>query len=331
MAGAVLFFVRGRRPANETLLSGRNVFADQTTERRVDPQSLASLAWDDVSATAEGLSADRDLLAEVSRVAAHSRHSPAVYLRGLLLLAANDTESALTTFLLIRPEEIPPSHLYGPYRLHNVLRPSEKNPFQDAITRAVAESKVPPLIQARVLAAEGRLQEALKAYLKTDPASWTDWDLRALRPLRIHSGLANDTGTMLLAALKGGRVPESLRPQIIELIKAPVDAATLEDLKRQFLIQVNTNPLIRQAAITGAVQQLAVRQKFVGKKYRALLDEHAAADPKGLPDETVLMLTLSGTQLQDVAGFNRWSKELKRRYPTKEIDQWLNQLRPATR
>jgi len=113
----------------------------------------------------------------------------------------------------------------------------------------------------------------------------------------------------------------------VAILKAPQDQASLDQLKAQLLQQINSNPDVRRAAITGAVQQLSVRQKFVGRKYRELLDGCSAQNAIELPDETVLMLTLSAARLRDAAAFDRWSQELKRRYPTAEMEKWLKELR----
>lgn len=329
---AVFFFLRSHyAPDAPGLSPGRDILVNAIGDGTVDEQLLASLSWNDLAATAEGISADQNLRDQVIAITAGMQHPPALYLSALLLMAANDLPSALETFLLIPPTQIPPTHLYAPYRLHNGLRPSQPNPFLAEVNRAVAENGVPPLIQARVLAGQGRLPDALKAYLKTDPAEWTDLDLRALRGLRMHAGLANNTATMLLAALKGGRVPSALRPQLIEVLKAPLESSTMDDLKGQLLEQINRDPDIRRAALAGAEQQLKVRQEFVGRNYRGMLDGNRIENAMSLPDETVLMLVLSAARLQDSSAFDAWTQELTRRYPTPEVKQWIKELRAPSR
>lgn len=332
VGGPILFLLLPRRhpPPSPALSQGRNLLATGVAGRRMDEALLNKLAWADVVPTAEGLGTDKGWCEEVVALAGRMRHPPVLYLRGLLLLATNELASALATFLLIPVAEIPATHLYAPFRLHYELRPAEPNPFQAAISRAVAQNQVPPLIQARVLAGDGRLREALKAYLKTDPAEWASLDVRVLRGLRLHAALGGDTAAMLQAGLSGGRVRRDLRPQIVEVVNAPLDQATMEDLKNRMLRQIDGDPALRRAALTGAVQQLTVRQQFVGRKYRELLDQQGARPALDQPDETVLMLTLAAARLQDAAAFERWSQELKRRYPTSEIEQWLNQLRTPT-
>jgi hypothetical protein len=330
-AGLAVFLALDRRPKPAAVPPpGRNVLARGAGERTLDPQLLSAVTWNDVGATAEGVNADRALREEVIQATDTNRHAPAVYLRGLLLLANTNLESALGTFLRIAPAEIPASHLYAPYRLHSTLRPSATNPFAAGLHQAVQEARVPPLIAARTFVADGRLAEALKAYLRTDPADWTALDVRALRGLRLHAAFANDTAAMLQAALKAGRVPEELRAEVVAAVKAPADPATLDDLRQQFLQRLKADPDLQRAAVTGAVRQLEVRQQFAGRKYRELLDGKSVDNPLELPDETVLMLTLAAAKVRDEPAFERWSQELTRRYPTAEIRQWLNQLRPRS-
>jgi len=75
--------------------------------------------------------------------------------------------------------------------------------------QAVAEQRVPPVVQARVLWNQGLMQEALRVYLKSDPASWASQDILAFRSLRFHAGLANNTAAMLQAASKRAAFPRT--------------------------------------------------------------------------------------------------------------------------
>ena len=121
--GAIYFFLRQPYPAVASdLPPGRNILVSATTNAIFDEQLLATLSWNDLAATAEGVSNDIALRDKVAAAAAKMQYPPALYLSALLQMAANDLPSALAIFLLIPPAEIPPTHLYAPYRLHNVLR-----------------------------------------------------------------------------------------------------------------------------------------------------------------------------------------------------------------
>ena len=194
---------RGNEVADE-FSGGRNVLIIDFAGGTADLNLLESISWKDVVPTAEGISSDKAFTRKAIETTAPLLHPPALYLRGLLQLAAEDPQSARATFELIPPDQIPAALLYAPYGLHNALDPRTPNPFLAAMLRAVELAQVKPLIQARVLATDGRMEPALKSYLRTDPADWTTQDAAHLRALRFQAGLANDTAVMLQAALKAG-------------------------------------------------------------------------------------------------------------------------------
>jgi hypothetical protein len=333
LALVVTFFAgcdRGDEAAPKAV-PGRNILVSDVAGGKGGLQLLETISWNDVVPTAEGVSSDKAFTRRVIEATATQLHPPALYLRGILLLSAEDPQSALAAFELIPPGEIPAELLYAPYRLHNALNPRTPNPFLTAILRAVELAQVPTLIQARVLATDGRMEQALKSYLRTDPADWTTQDAAHLRALRFQAGLANDTAAMIQAALKAGRVRESLRSELIDILNAPRDQESLENMKAQLVYQIQTDPGTREAAIKSAQQQLSVRQQFMEKNYRALLDQHRDRPAVELPDETVLMLMLSAAQLRDGSALELWSQEMTRRYPTPEVEKWTRELQEAAR
>ena len=323
---AFYFKYRPLRNAAPVVLPGRNVLTTSIGTGKIDEQVLKTLSWTDLGPTAESAGSSQGMREKIIAVTSGTQNHPTLYLRALLFMSQSDLSSALSTFLQIPPSEIPSIYLYAPYRLFNEQRPSQPNPFADSIRKAAERQELPLLMQARIHVNDGRFPEALKAYLKTDPAEWSDIDMRALGGLRIQAGTANDAAVILQAALRGGRLPGNLRTQAVEVLKAPRDQTAMEDLKDKFIAQLKTNENLRRSAITGAVQQLTARQQFASRKYKELQAEYAARIPSDLPDETVLMLTLSSARIQDMPSFQRWSQELKRRYPTPDIEQWLSQL-----
>lgn len=330
LAGVLAGFFVWKAQKSQATVSvrpGRNIIVLGVADGRLDAKLLGTLNWEDVVPTAEGIAANKNLCREVVAVAKRANHPPGAYLSGLLLMASGDLEAALASFTSVPVASIPATHLYAPYRLQSVLRSTQPNPFLPPLARAVAENQVPPLIQARILAAQGKTPAALKAYLQTDPAQWADIDARTLGAMRMQSGSARETAVLLQGALRGGRVPEPIRPQLIAWVKAPSEPVSMEDLKRRMLERIRRDPKLKEAAIAGAAQQLEVKQKFVGKHYRELLDAHRGAAAMEQPDETVLMLTLSAARLKDEMELDRWSKELRRRHPSTDTDTWLNQIR----
>lgn len=310
---------------------GRNIFLSVSPEATNASESLATLAWEDIAPSIEGMSRDMVFRGKLLAATAQVRGAPALYLRALLLLASDDPRQALDTFLAIPPAEIPPLHLYAPFRLHAALNPGVPNPYQAPLNQAIADNRVQPLIKARVWAVEGRLQDSLREYLKTDPAEWADLDLRAFRTMRLHAGLSNDTAAMLQAALRGGRVRDAQRTELVAMLNAPRDKGVLDELKAQFLRRMNSSQAVRDAVRAGALRQIALRKTFVLKKYRELLDEYRDMPPIQLPDESILLLTLSAAQEKDASAWPVWSGELLRRFPTPEVKKWLNQLIPPLR
>lgn len=317
-------------PAGSDFRAGRNVLVADVASGKPELKLLENLAWRDVIPTVEGVSGQKNLAPEVMATTAALKNPTALYLRAMLQLAANDPRGASATFGKISPSEIPEALLYAPYRVFR-SESGQPNPFRERMKAAVAQGAVTSLVQARVHAAEAEFDLALKAYMSSDPAEWTRFDVVQFRALRMQSPLANDTAAMLQAALKAGRVPQKLRPELLAVLETPYDKAALEQMKAQLLAAMHSTPDLRNAAIAGAEQQLAARQKFAQKKYREMLAEYRERAPESLPDETVLMLVLGSAQEKDSAAFSPWSQELTRRYPTPEVQKWIKQIRPAPR
>lgn len=333
LVGAAFFLLgcdRGHESGRQAP-TGRNILISDVAGGKVDLQLIDSISWKDVVSTAEGVSSDKAFSRKIIEATKTARRPATLYLRGMLLLAVNDAKAAQATFAAIPPAEIPVALLYAPYRLHNGIRPDQSNPFLPAMTRTVEQGQVQPLIQARVWAVEGQTEKALKAYLQTDPAEWTTQDVAHLRVVRFQAGLANDTAVMLQAALKAGRVRQNLRGELIGILNAPRDKAALEEMKAQLVHQIQTDPNTRAAAIASANQQLLIRKQFLEKKYRELLDQHRHRPAVDLPDETVLMLVLSAAQLHEAAALELWAQEMKRRYPTPEVEKWIRELHAPSR
>lgn len=305
---------------------GRSIF-DARQGREPDAQQLMKLSWADVAATAEDSSVNPSFALKLIAATESSERAPAHYLRGLLLMARSDLEGALAAFDLIPVAEIPAPLLYGPFRLHSTLRPAQANPYLPPLLEAVAAQNVEPLIQARVLAASGRLPAALETYLKTDPGVWQSFDLQILRSFRWHAALANNTAVLIQGALRAGRVPQELRGELVKILALPSDANALSQQRSNLLEQINGDDQLRRAAVTGATRQIAARHSFVNREYRELLEAYRLADPAETPDESILLLTLSAARVSDSSHFHQWSQELKRRYPMAQIERWLEELR----
>lgn len=294
-----------------------------------DYSRLLSIRWPQIVPTLEGSCAQPShaaaALAATATVAA--TNAPTLYLRGLVQLGQGDSSGALRTFQTIPVEAIPAAHLYAPYRLQGELRPTQNNPYRAPLVRAAKHGELPPLIAARVLAREADPQEALAHFVQSDPAAWTSYDLGLFPLLLRHAGLERDTRTMLFAALRGGRIKPEQRDAVRSLAseKAPTVASA------SFKTLLKSDPESRELAGRVAIHQLELRRKFLAREYGELLKDYAASDAVAQPDETVLLLTLSAARQLDRPALDRWSQELKRRNPQPEVDQWIKNLRIASR
>lgn len=290
--------------------------------------ALSRLGWDDVAATVAGTSARAGLRREVLEATNGETRPEVLYLRGLLLLAESRPEESLAAFAAIPTDRIPPAHLYAPYRLHESLRPGQPNPYRAPLVAARRSGTLPPLIAARVAAVEGDLRAALQGYVASDPAQWAQHDVVVFRALRLHAGLSPDAGALLAAALRAGRVPERLRPDLGRLL-APGGGQSLPELRAGLKKLLEESPGARQLAVAAVAAQLRARQLFLSRQYETLVREHRASEPTSLPDGTLVLLVLSANQVGDATLTQLWSQELRRRHPEPEVAAWLGGLRAA--
>jgi hypothetical protein len=327
-AGAWLAWeLRATPPGDSVPSRGANVLAGAPESPSLAP-ALDRLTWDDIAATAAGTGARVGLLHDVLESAQGNARPEVLYLRGLLLMAESRPGEALSSFDSIPLDRIPPVHLYAPFRLHGALRPGTPNPYREPLVAARRAGSLPPLIAARVAATEGDLEASLKGYLGSDPARWARHDLVAFRSLRLHAGLAPDTGAMIAAALRGGRVPSRLRADLERLVVSaePASPAVLRERLRRLLEE---NPEAREVAVQAAKQELRARQLFLGRHYATLVAENRDRNPTHVPDVTLLLLLLSANRVGDGDLADRWAQEVRRRHPEPEVAQWLAALRTA--
>jgi hypothetical protein len=291
---------------------------------------LDGLSWPDLAPTAEGTCSDPAHLEGALRATVTSSNAPARYLRGMLLLSKGDGFGALHAFQSVPVAGVPVHCLYAPYRLHGELHPDRPNPFRAPLVRAATEGRLPPLIEARVLAREANVAQSLQAYLRSDPSQWAAHDLELFPLLVQHAGFGPEAQRMLRAALRAGRVKPELRGKM-EALATAAPAADVTAFKGDLRRWLQGDAQGRELAGRVAIQQLEIRRRFLRKEYAELLRGHAHVTPASQPDETVLLLTLSAATQGDTPALDRWSQELKRRHPQPEVEQWLGSLKPAAR
>jgi len=304
---------------------GRNVFAG-TDPREADLSLLDRMRWADVATTLDAIG--RDAMARQRAIAgvAASPEAPVRYLRGLLLLAQDDPVGAARTFAAIPAADIPPEHLYAPYRMYEVLGRGPENPFREPMREAVAAGRTSAIVGARVLGREGDLPGALEAFLRSDPAQWSTQDLDLLAALRQHAGLALEAVTMLKAALKGGRVRDSLRQPLIALVSVEGERVAAAQWQSRVPEILRGDSPVRQPLLAAVDRQLQLRERFLRRDYAGLIATHHAMDARQLPDETLLLLVLSSARQSATPDFERWSSELRRRFPDRSVATWLQTL-----
>lgn len=314
-------------PGGETVAPEPSNRIRVEADGRLNIQELERLSWADLARTARASFESPKLPDQLLAATIHSTNPPVRYLRGLILVARGDARKALEAFDSVPLATIPAAHLYAPYRVHGELRLTQPNPYRAPLLAALGTRNLPPLLAARVEAREGKESDALSDYLRSNPADWTRHDLELLRGLTLNPALRPEADTLIRAALRGGRIPEALRPGFVEALKtkpAPQALGTMRTETASFLRQ---HPDIQSAAVTGAVRQLDFRQAFLKHDFARLLSQNQATEPMNASDETVLLLVLAAARQADRPAFDQWSQELRRRHPEPEVNRWLKELR----
>lgn len=301
---------------------GQNLLSGVIARDSVTP-ALTELRWEDMAATAAGTSARAGLRRDVIDTLASQPRVEARYFRGLLFMAEQRPEEALAAFEAIPVDRIPALHLYAPYRLHGTLRPGRPNPYRAGLVAARRAGQLPPLIAARIAAAEGDMKAAVASYVTSDPAQWARHDLGAFRALLLHAGLSPDTRTMLLAALRGGRVPGSIKGDVQGLLESTRASAPPDEVRAALKRLLRENPVARDVAVAAASEQLRVRRLFLARQYAQLVREHRASDRTSLPDATLVIVLVSANETGDRDLRDLYAQELRRRHPDGDVDRFL--------
>ncbi len=245
---------------------------------------------------------------------------PVIFFRGLLKFSAADTAGAAAEWAKLNVADIPPDSLYMLWRVAGSLGGAE-NPYDKPLTQAVAEKRASPLVRARFHSFRGEWREALDAYLQSDPADWSPFELKTFAAMRLQAPFSRDTAVVLAGALNGGRVPQSLRVPLAHLIKeTPVPD------KEAFIAAIRSNPELEKAAIAGADKALALRQAFASNKFQDVVDQTRSTEPMQATDEAVLLTFLSAAQVKDTPTAELWSAEFLRRNPGQDSRKWTKAI-----
>ncbi len=297
---------------------GRSVLLDSVSEG-INLEALEGMRWQDVSPSAESCIQKR-LIDKTLAATESSTHQPVIFFRGLLKLSASDTAGAAAEWAKLNVADIPPDSLYMLWRVAGQAAGSE-NPYEQALAKAVTEKQAPPLVRARFHSFRGEWREALDAYLQSDPADWSPFEVRTFGAMRLQAPFSRDTAVLLAGALNGGRVPQSLRVPFARMIKE-----TPTPDKEALLEAIRNNPQLEQAAVAGAAKALALRQAFASNKFQDVVDQTRATDPMQATDEAALLSFLSAAQVKDTASAELWAAELQRRNPGESYRKWINSI-----
>jgi hypothetical protein len=288
-----------------------------------DRSEADKLTWGDVPKAASYLS-DRAL--QTGRFldqSADAKRPEAVYLRGLILLARNQPGDAAKAFCGIGPEKIPPTLLYAPWRLFGEWVPGEANPFEGPLFQAADEGLLPPLVAARVFSAKRRFDKALVEYLKGDPSMWTSRDLDCFRLMLADEDTKKEAGTVLLAAFKKGRIPDGLKPSAATLILGETGNKPTTEMLRDFIAKNPDAAAVAEETIRSLTDD---RRLFIEKKFAELVAKHRGDRLESQIDESAILLTIASASAGDTEAFARWSGELQRRFPQKDVAAWIQSL-----
>jgi hypothetical protein len=247
------------------------------------------------------------------------------YLLAFFSMLHERPDKALELFDSIPLEQIPDRYLYPPYRLQRSVRPHEPSRYVKPLRDASASSTISPLVQARFLSMEGNPQEALDAYLRTDPASWVSFDGGCLRKINQHAGLQQELRMMVSGALRSGRVKLTLAKKLRAIVTSNDGVERAAAFKAQLKQTLSKKGAASEMAFASAEAMLAARKNFLERRYDELLNRHRGSEPTAVTTETALLVFLSATALENASEIERWGHELKRRHPEREVEAWVGQ------
>lgn len=311
--------------------------SELTTKDNFNPQQqlvsadLQALRWDEVNQALATIGNDESEIERLTHLAGDVATPPAIYLRGLLLIAQHKPELALAAFHSLSLQSIPVKYLYAPHRLQQVLRPGEQDNYLSALRVAAVNNTLPILIKARVQARDGDLSGAFSSYLQTDPASWSRYDLQCLQRISSHQGLAADLVKLIAGALSSGRVNSKLTPTLQKIAHQPATMPDIETFQQQIRQAIVNNTAEGKLAIASAKKLLRDRKIFLARDYSGLITNYLETEPMILSTETVLLLFLAAAELKQQLEVDRWGQELIRRHGETEVRDWVNKKTASLR
>ena len=292
---------------------------------------LKALKWQDVDKLTQAVGPSREKTLQVIQLTDDVQNPAAIYLRGFVLMISSKPLRALAVFDRLAVKDMPAPFLYPPYRLQRRMLPAAPNRYLGALNQAIDAGTVSPLISARVQAQEGEPYAALSNYLQTDPAQWVAYDVKCIEKIGQHSGLSSEMRRMVFGALKSGRVSAKVEGPLRQVLALENDPAEVRAFKRKLKEELIQDSSTGKMAVASLKQLLETRKLFVQRDYQTIIAQHQDANPLALPNESVLLLFLSGVRVEDRMEMDRWGQEIKRRYPNQEVIDWVSELTTSAR
>jgi hypothetical protein len=284
-------------------------------------EALNSSTWNEIPAffeLAEASASARD--AAISLI--DSSNPASVYLKGLLHLSNQDIATATDAFDKIALSDLPASRIYLPFRLTEA-QGKVTNRYATPLRNAALDGFLPPIQTARVGAKIGDLSLALNEYLKSDPATWSTYDLKTFELMLLHDGLKREARAIFTAAVNGTRLRDDIKQSLDNLL----DDRNAGEMQMTALMQSLEDNTEAQNSIASALSTVyTARSQFVQKEYFDLVYSYEDKDTLSVTDEANLLLFLSSVAIKNRNETNRWGHELKRRFQDKEVKTWINHM-----
>ena len=131
---------------------------------------------------------------------------------------------------------------------------------------------------------------------------------------------------MISGALKSRRLTGKVQEPLRQIVAAKIDSEELTTFKNALKKELLQGSNSGTVAVSSIRQMLENRSTFLQRDYSELLSRHQETEPLTLPNESVLILFLSSVQLKNYLEMDRWGQEIKRRYPNKEVADWVSEL-----
>lgn len=292
----------------------------------ITPAQLSAMRWNDLAKVVSEITANPEKVLHVTRLIDDIGTPVTLYLQALLLLSQRQPKEAMNAFDQIEINAIPADFLYAPHRLHQATKGNINDKYLLLLEKAVKDNKTSALIKARVLAANGNLENAFSSYLKSDPASWASYDLKLFGSIGSNQGLSVDLTRMITGAIASGRVKTGLLTQLKQIANQPVSNSEIAGFEERIKNAIRKNTPEGRIAIESAKTLLRDRKIFISRQYQKLIKLYLTSEPIKLATETVLLLFLSSVDQSNLQQAETWGQELKRRHAEAEVKVWVNKM-----